>query len=157
MSVTNPNCIHLARPRQAAKAETAGYNGAMFPAHARLLRVVEANRHAGLRLLVLFGSRARGDAAPGADWDLAFLADSGFDPDALMADLALGLASDDIDLVDLSRAGAQVRFRVARDGLIVHEAMPGEFGRFWVDAVSFWCDAAPVLERAYEGVLSRLS
>lgn len=128
----------------------------MQSAEALLRRLLTAKPWAGLRLLVLFGSRARGDAAPGADWDLAFLAGPGFDPDALMADLAQGLASDDIDLVDLSRAGAQVRFRVARDGRVVHEAAPGEFRRFWLDAVTFWCDAAPVLERGYDGVLSRL-
>jgi hypothetical protein len=28
--------------------------------------------------------------------------------------------------------------------------------RFWLEAVSFWCDAVPVIERGYESVLSRL-
>ncbi len=32
-----------------------------------------------LRLLILFGSRARGDARPGADWDCGYLADETLD------------------------------------------------------------------------------
>jgi len=122
----------------------------------RVAHIVNAKPRPGLRLLVLFGSRARGDTGPNPDWDLAFLADPRFDPDALMADLASQLASDAVDLVDLSRAGAQLRFRVARDGRVVYEAAPGEFRRFWLAAVSFWCDADPVIQRGYEGVLSRL-
>jgi len=123
---------------------------------ARLTRLLAATPRPSLRLLVLFGSRVRGDATADADWDLAFVADDGFDPDALVADLALDLGADDIDLVDLSRAGGQVRYRVARDGRVLYEHVPGEFSRFWFDAVSFWSDVAPVLGRAYEGVLSRL-
>ena len=33
-----------------------------------------------LRLLVLFGSRERGDARPESDWDLGYLAETGFEP-----------------------------------------------------------------------------
>lgn len=33
-------------------------------------------RHDGLDLLVLRGSRARGDALPGSDWDLGYLGDT---------------------------------------------------------------------------------
>jgi predicted nucleotidyltransferase len=37
-----------------------------------------SDRHPALRLLVLFGSRARGDHDSSSDWDIAFLSD----PDA---------------------------------------------------------------------------
>lgn len=33
-----------------------------------------ARNHAGLEFLVLHGSRARGDAGPGSDWESAYLA-----------------------------------------------------------------------------------
>ncbi len=117
---------------------------------------VAAGGYAGLRLLVLFGSRARGDARAGSDWDFGFLADAGFDADRLMADIVRQLRSERIDLVDLARAGAQLRFRAARDATVVFEAEPGVLGRFWLDAVQFWCDVAPVLQRGYAGVLERL-
>lgn len=110
----------------------------------------------GLRLLVLCGSRARGDAHVGSDWDVAYRAALAFDPDALLARLADTLKADRIDLVDVDRAGALLRFRVARDGVVVFEHRSGEFERFWLTAVDTWCDLAPVLEPAYERVLDRL-
>lgn len=112
--------------------------------------------HPDLRLLVLFGSRARGDAQAQSDWDLGYLAREGFAPDVLLLDLVHALATDRIDLVDLGRAGAQVRFRAARDGRLLHEAEPGIFGRFWIEAVDFWCDAEPLIRAGYAQVLARL-
>lgn len=118
-----------------------------------------AGRHSGLRLLLLFGSRARGDASDGSDWDFGFLADPGlaaFDPDRLLTDLAGALGTERIDLADLSRAGALVRFRAARDGIVISERDDTVHARFWNDAVGFWCDAGPVIQSGYEGILERL-
>ncbi len=115
-----------------------------------------ATRARGLRLLVLHGSRARADARPESDWDFGYLADATFDPDGMLAELAARLRADGIDLADLASASGQLRFRVARDGIVLHARDAGEWERFWLDAVSFWCDAAPVLDRAYDGVLSEL-
>lgn len=53
-----------------------------------------AEKAAGLRLLVLHGSRARGDARDDSDWDLAFVADTTFDPDDLLARLGEKLSTD---------------------------------------------------------------
>jgi predicted nucleotidyltransferase len=126
------------------------------PSHA-LDRIGAAlSAHPGLRLLVLHGSRARGDVHPGSDWDFAYLATSALDPGLLYADLALALGTDRVDLANLDTAGGLLRYRAARDGRVVHEAEPGLFDRFWFDAVSFWCDAGPILERGYETVLKGL-
>jgi predicted nucleotidyltransferase len=113
-------------------------------------------RHSKLRLLLLFGSRARGDARERSDWDLGYLADEGLDPDALALDLVTALGTDRIDLVDLARAGAQIRFRAAGDGRVLYEAQPGLFGKFWIEAVDFWCDVEPLLRNGYGQVLARL-
>ena len=121
-----------------------------------LLPFAESTAYPGLRLLVLFGSRARGEAGAAADWDFGYLATDDFRPDLLLADLMRAVESDRIDLADLARAGGQLRYRVARDGRIVFESTAGLFERFWIEAVSFWCDAGPVLERAYAGVLERI-
>jgi predicted nucleotidyltransferase len=112
-----------------------------------------AATHRGLRLLVLFGSRARGNVHASSDWDLGYLANRDFDPLALLADLGGTLATDRIDLVDLARAGAQLRFRAAAEGRLIYAADPVTFPRFWMEAVRFWCDAAPVIEAGYHGVL----
>ena len=65
--------------------------------------------------------------------------------------------ADHIDLADLGRAGALLRYRVARDGVVVFERERGRFERFWLEAVDTWCDLAPVLEPAYARRLAALS
>jgi predicted nucleotidyltransferase len=116
-----------------------------------LARVVAAT--SGTRFLVLHGSRGRGDAHAGSDWDFAYEADGPFDPDGLLAALADLLKADRIDLVDLGGAGALLRHRVARDGVVIFERTPGLFECFRLDAIQHWCDLAPVLEPLYEQVL----
>jgi predicted nucleotidyltransferase len=106
-----------------------------------------------LNLLVLHGSRARGTAHARSDWDLAYEAEPGFDPDRLLAALADTLKADRIDLVDLDRAGALLRHRVASDAMVLFERSPGRFDRFWHSAVRNWCELAPVLEPIYERAL----
>lgn len=110
----------------------------------------------GLRLLAVFGSRARGDSRPGSDWDLAYLGDPGLDPDALLAAVAETLGADRIDLVDLARAGGQLRYRIAREGRLVDAVSGDDWDAFRIEAVTFWCDVEPVLRRAYDEKLEAL-
>ncbi|HEX9888483.1 MAG TPA: nucleotidyltransferase domain-containing protein [Nitriliruptorales bacterium] len=109
----------------------------------------------GLKLLLLHGSRARGDEHPGSDWDLGYLADPTFDAPMLHGVLARLLGTDDVDLVDLARASALLRYRAARDGCVVHDA-GGAYETFWLEAVDFWCDAGPLIRAGYEDTLARL-
>ncbi|MGI8574198.1 MAG: nucleotidyltransferase domain-containing protein [Egibacteraceae bacterium] len=51
-----------------------------------------------LRLLVLHGSRTRGDHHGRSDWDLAYLADASLDPLALLADVTRSLRTNHVDL-----------------------------------------------------------
>lgn len=113
-----------------------------------------AARAPGLELLVLHGSRARGEARADSDWDLAYLAADGFDPDAFLAEVVFAMRSDRVDLADLAAAGGLLRYRVARDGRVLYETREGAFDCFWMEAVTFWCDAEPVLRRGYEAVLA---
>ena len=110
----------------------------------------------GLDLLILFGSRARGDARPGADWDFGYLADEVADVPALRAALVEVLDNDHIDLVDLGRASGLLRYRAACDGLLVYEARSDLFDRYRLQAAQFWCDNAPVFQLGYEDVLEAL-
>jgi predicted nucleotidyltransferase len=116
-----------------------------------------ARKHLGLRLLVLFGSRARGEATARSDWDLGYLGDPSLDREALLADVVAALGTEAIDLVDLDRAGGLVRFRAARDAVVTFESSDGTFARFWFDAVSYWCDMGPIIRAGYDGVLAELS
>ena len=110
----------------------------------------------GLNLLVLFGSRARGDAQSASDWDFGYVGSTTFDPDRLLAALIDAVGSDRVDLIDLTRAGAQLRFRAAGDGRPLFETDSGIFSRFWLDAVTFWCDVEPILHAGYDQVLADL-
>jgi predicted nucleotidyltransferase len=113
-------------------------------------------QHPGVRLAVVFGSRARGEATAASDWDIGYLADERLDRDRLLADFVHALDTERIDLVDLERAGGLVRLRAARDGIAVFESVPDAFARFWLEAVTFWCDAGPVIRAGYDDVLAEL-
>jgi predicted nucleotidyltransferase len=111
----------------------------------------------GLELLMVFGSRGRGDAHADSDWDIGYLASADFDSAALVAGIVETVGSDRVDLVNLSYASGLLRFRAARDGYLVFEARPRLAEQYRLDAAQFWCDAAPVLQRGYDAVLEGLS
>ena len=116
-----------------------------------------AGREPGLLLLVLHGSRGRGDAHERSDWDFAYQAGPGLDADALLSALGEHVGADRVDLADLDRAGALLRFRVARDGVVVFERVPGTYEGFQLSAIDVCCDLAPVLEPAYARTLASLT
>jgi predicted nucleotidyltransferase len=100
-----------------------------------------AYTHPDLKLLILFGSRARGEADPSSDWDFAFLLEPdrpterqpfwfpGSElPDTLCQ--VLQVSEDAIDLVDLSTCSEITAHFVARDGQVIYEKIPGEFAQF---------------------------
>lgn len=125
---------------------------ALDAARLAAVRAVAA-RTAGLRLLLLHGSRSRGQAHHGSDWDIGYLGD--LDPVGLLDALTGALRTDDVDLVDLGRTTALLRFEAARDGVCLHES-DGNHLRFVLDATRFWCDAGPVIRRAQDDVLAEL-
>jgi predicted nucleotidyltransferase len=110
----------------------------------------------GLELLVLHGSRARGEAHSASDWDFAYLGDASFDPATLVARLVAAVGSERVDLADLSRASGLLRYRCARDGMIVHERDAGAFERFQLRAIAYWLDMAPVVRAELDARLDGL-
>jgi predicted nucleotidyltransferase len=120
-----------------------------------LVRVAQATP--GLEVLLLLGSRARGDAHAQSDWDFGYLAAGEVDAATLVGAIVEIVGSDRVDLVDLRRASGLLRYRAARDGYLLYEARPRLAERFRLEAALFWCDAAPVLRRGYERVLAELT
>jgi predicted nucleotidyltransferase len=110
----------------------------------------------GLELLLLFGSRGRGDAHARSDWDLGYIARADFDAPALLAGVVEIVGSDRVDLVNLSVASGLLRHRAARDGQLLFEARSRLAEQFRLDACQFWCDASPVLSRGYDELLEEL-
>lgn len=94
-----------------------------------------------LTLLVLFGSRARGDADSGSDWDFAFLCDEeqrkqyekgGWDSFRMWGILqnAYDLLDDQIDVIEMKECSELMAHYLAEDGKVIYERDPGSFEDF---------------------------
>jgi predicted nucleotidyltransferase len=96
-------------------------------------------REFDLVLVVLFGSRARGDARPDSDSDVGVLRSTGLVPAERFLDLAVRLGNatglPDIDLVDLRRASGLLQHQAGTHGRPLFE---DEGGRFNVFRVAAW-------------------
>jgi predicted nucleotidyltransferase len=113
----------------------------------------EAGRETGMKMLVLFGSRARGQVHAHSDWDFGYLAAERADIDLLRTRLAQALDTDTIDLVNLARGSALLRMQVSTEGKPLFESEPGLFLHFQDEAARFWCDVELVLSFAYARIL----
>ena len=91
--------------------------------------------HAGVRLVALFGSVAR--EAARADSDVG------------------GLLGREPHVVDLQTASDWLRFQVARDGVLVYEALPGAWAEFKARAMVLYWDLAPTIALCAAGVKQR--
>ena len=114
-------------------------------------------QHTGISLFMLFGSRARGDATERSDWDFAYVADKSFDQSALFAELTALLKTDNVDLVNLSKVSGLLRYRVAKDGKLLYQSQKDQYEKFWLQAVTFWCDAGPIIRAEYDALLRRIA
>lgn len=107
----------------------------------------ETLRRAGVRLVVVFGSAARGTEHPGSDIDVGVLFDGPpAEPrpfDARLEAVARALQADrPLDLVVLDEADPLLLHEVAVDGRPVFEAAPGTFEEFRIRAVKRYYDTA---------------
>lgn len=94
-----------------------------------------------LRLLVVFGSRARGDHNIESDWDFGFLCDEelrkqyenkGWNYFRVWGILqqVYQLGDDQIDAVDMRKCSNILAHNIAADGKVIYELKPGEFAAF---------------------------
>lgn len=111
---------------------------------------------ADVRLLILYGSRARGDAGSESDWDFAYLGDQTVDIVELSLAITGLLETDRVDVVDLAKAGAVLRYHAARDGVALIQRDPDAFLEFRLEASLFWCDVEVVVRAAHRDVLVAL-
>jgi predicted nucleotidyltransferase len=82
----------------------------------------------GCRLVILFGSAARGQAPE--DLDLGVLGDTILDTVDVTNRFIRALGVQAVDVADLRRADPLLLMLAARDGLALYERSPGEFARF---------------------------
>jgi predicted nucleotidyltransferase len=115
----------------------------------------EVCRAAGARLVVLFGSVARGEARPWSDVDIAIDGLPFWEAQALGAAIGRALGREP-HVVELADASDHLRYRIAREGVPLHEGEPDLWNRFRAGAAIRWFDLAPLVERCAEGVRRRL-
>lgn len=101
-------------------------------------RLAAVCRRHGVALLVVFGSAADPARAGAArDLDLAVLPrETGWDLVAFVADLTELAGLDDIDVVDLRRAGPVLRVEALHRGRVLHEQRPGTAARLEAAAIT---------------------
>jgi predicted nucleotidyltransferase len=110
----------------------------------------------GVRLAVLFGSAARGKAAPGSDLDVGILFDPGQESAAAL-EVALARATGRrVDVVRLEAAPPLLRFEVARDGRVLLERTPHAWVDFRARAMTDWWDWAPTARFLHAAAVERL-
>lgn len=112
--------------------------------------------HDEVELALLFGSRARGDAAPGSDVDVAVVGRA-VDTVGLAIELsdALGLQ---VDVVDLSAdPPIALLLAVLRDGVKIREGRPGAHGRFLSHALMTLETDLPGYRRMQRAFLERVA
>lgn len=119
-------------------------------------------REAGVELLYLFGSQARGEALPMSDVDFAVLfarevpaSDHAKRQELLIVELMGILRRDDVDVVLLDRASALMRHRAATEGLVVFEARPSLHAEFLVRALREYDDTRSLREALAESLRAR--
>jgi predicted nucleotidyltransferase len=114
-----------------------------------------------VRLAVLFGSTARGEARPRSDVDLGVL----LDPDTPVlrreVEAALGSAAErEVDVIFLADAPPLLRFEISRDGVLLFEKEEGLWTAVKVRAMVDWWDWAPYsrlfTKAAVAGIRERL-
>jgi len=109
-----------------------------------------------LRLAVLFGSAARGNAAPDSDLDVGVLFHPGRE-DATALEVALARAAGRrVDVVRLDAAPPLLRFEVSRDGRLLLERTPHAWSDFRAHAMTDWWDWAPTARFLHAAAVARL-
>ena len=110
-----------------------------------------------VRLAVLFGSLARGNAGVDSDADVAVIVVPNSATNRADVEVALGrVAQRGIDLIDLTVATPLVRFEIARDGVVLCERLPNLWADFRAHAMIDWWDWGYTAARAQGVAISRL-
>lgn len=106
------------------------------------------------RLVILFGSVAKGRTHEESDIDLGFLFDSPIDIIELTNQVTRALKTDRVDVVDLRRASPLLRYEAARKGQVLYEREAGEFMQFLSLSYRMYVDTKK-LRDAQEMVIRR--
>jgi predicted nucleotidyltransferase len=117
------------------------------------LRQIAAGTNA--RLVVLFGSIARGAARVDSDVDIGVSGLSFWEANRLGGAIGAALGREP-HVVDLDTATEWLLMELARDGIVVYETAPDTWARFRAGAIVRWLDFAPFMKMCADGARRRL-
>jgi predicted nucleotidyltransferase len=110
-----------------------------------------------LKLAVLFGSTARGQARSRSDVDLGVLLDPYSPGLRFQVEAELGRAAGrTVDVILLDDAPPLLRFEIAREGVLLFQREDHLWTRFKARAMVDWWDWAPTHRMIAAGVVRRL-
>jgi uncharacterized protein len=110
-----------------------------------------------VKLAVLFGSTARGQAGPRSDVDLGvLLAPDTRDVRSKVQDEMWRAAGRTVDVIFLDKAPPLLRFEIARDGVLLHQEEDHLWTDFKTKAMLDWWDWEPIAKRIEEALIQRL-
>ena len=95
----------------------------------------------GLRLLVLFGSQARGEANKKSDVDIAYSSYKNMDiakENLMSLDLYSVFGTSKLDLVNLSNASPLLLKRITNEGIALYEAEMSFFNNLYLYAMNIY-------------------
>lgn len=107
-----------------------------------------------IKILVLFGSQAKGISHQKSDWDFAVFTDQeekqqyisqrnfGWLEIPIKLSEIFDLDPDLIDVVEMNHCSPLLGFQVARDGKLLYERTPGDFIKFQSKAWRIYADTA---------------
>lgn len=110
---------------------------------------------ADIGLVVIFGSVASGRDRPDSDVDVGIRGGTFYEQQALGAEIG-GQLGREAHVVDLGHSSEWLRFRVARDGILIHQAEPDAWPLFKARAMLAYWDLAPTISMCAAGVRARL-
>ena len=113
-------------------------------------------RDAGIKFALIFGSRARGDARPDSDLDLAVMPSRHLpllERSRLAGEVARLVGAPDVDVVVLPEATLELRAKVLREGKLVYSADEPARVAFQVRTFSEFFDFEPTLRMHQERLL----
>ncbi len=111
-------------------------------------KMTALGRKAGLLLLYVYGSRARGDFYAGSDLDLAYQSSRRLslrEEYGLRSELTQIFADENIDLVDISAAPPLLLYFIATEGSRLY-GNPAADDSFYRRALMRFIDAKPLIE-----------
>lgn len=131
---------------------------ALAPEHLERLALVapDVARAAGYRLVVLFGSAARGTPHP-EDVDLGILADGLVDTVTAANRFIEVLHTQHVDIVDLRAADPLLAAAIARDAKVLYQAHPFEYARFVSLAYRRYADTRTFRDLEHQALKSRIA